>query len=322
VRKTGTVTASLLLATPLILFAGHAAAEEPTCYGRAATITGSGSIMGTPGNDVIVGSEEADSIDGAGGNDRICGLGGADEIEGGLGNDRINGGPDNDLLVGDVYEVDASAVGGGNDLMQGGPGVDHLIGDSYAFNPTGIDVDATGGGDDVLRGGPDADNIVGDSEGATATGAGDDTILSGPGVDDGGNLEVVLGDSVCENSCIGDGGDDSIRMGTDGGMWAAGDHAGSGNATFEGDGNDFIVGGVGRDVEMLFGDNVFVGAVGQGLPSPAGGAGNDILRGRLGPDLLVGQGGADRLNGGADEDQCDAESGIDRAISCEVVVVP
>lgn len=319
-RKTGTVTASLLLATPLILFAGHAAAEEPTCYGRAATITGSGSIMGTPGNDVIVGSEEADFIDGAGGNDRICGLGGADEIEGGLGNDRINGGLDNDLLVGDVYEVDAPAVGGGNDLMQGGPGDDYMIGDSYAFDASGVDVDATGGGDDVLRGGSEADSIVGDSVGPTTTGAGDDTILSGPGVEDL-KAEVIVGDSLCQTSCIGDGGDDLIRMGADGGLWAAGDHMGNSDATFEGDGNDFIVGGLGRDVEMLFGDNVFLGLVGQGLPSPAGGAGNDILRGRLGPDLLLGQGGADRLNGGADEDRCDAETGIDRAISCEIVVV-
>lgn len=323
-RKAGIITASLLIATPLTLFAGQAAADEPTCYGRAATITGSGNITGTPDDDVIIGSADADVIDGAGGNDRICGLGGADTIEGGLGDDRVNGGLDNDLLVGDVYEEGASAVGGANDLIGGGPGVDFMVGDSYALRGAlDIDVDATGGGDDVLRGGPDADAVVGDSSGTTATGAGDDTIHSGPGMETDGSLELVVGDSYCGDSCIGGGGDDSIQLGTDGGVWAAGDHVGNRTTTFEGDGNDFIVGGVGHPVgEMLFGDNVVLGVVGQALPSPAAGAGNDILRGRTGVDALFGQGGTDRLNGGAEEDGCDTEAGIDIAISCEILIVP
>lgn len=46
------------------------------CVGRAATITGAGSITGTGGDDVIVGSSGADSISGGGGNDTICAGGG------------------------------------------------------------------------------------------------------------------------------------------------------------------------------------------------------------------------------------------------------
>jgi hypothetical protein len=43
-----------------------------TCFGERATITGSGAFTGTPGNDVIVGSDLADTIDGLSGNDLIC----------------------------------------------------------------------------------------------------------------------------------------------------------------------------------------------------------------------------------------------------------
>ena len=321
VRKTGIVTASLLLATPLTVVAGQATATTPTCFGQAATITGSGIIAGTPDDDVIVGSAEADLIDGAGGNDRICGLTGSDTVEGGLGDDKVNGGLDDDLLVGDVYEEGAAAIGGGNDLILGGPGVDFIVGDSYAVGDIGNEVDATGGGDDVLRGGPDADAIIGDSNGENATGAGDDTVHSGPGVVTEDSLEVVVGDSRCSEACVGEGGDDSIQMGTDGGVWAAGDHMGSATGSIEGDGNDFIRGGVGHpDGEQLFGDSVDIG--GSGVPNPAAGAGNDILRGRQGSDALLGQGGADRLNGGAEDDACDTEAGIDTAISCEILIVP
>jgi Ca2+-binding RTX toxin-like protein len=57
-----------------------------------ATVTGSGTIVGTDGPDVIVGST---------GNDTILGLGVDDVICGDLGNDSIVGGEGNDLLIGD-----------------------------------------------------------------------------------------------------------------------------------------------------------------------------------------------------------------------------
>lgn len=50
-------------------------------------ITGSGTITGTPGNDLIVGSPGADIIQGLGGNDCIVGRGGADTLDGGSGGD-------------------------------------------------------------------------------------------------------------------------------------------------------------------------------------------------------------------------------------------
>ena len=60
-----------------------AAAPPDGCFGKPATITGSGLIDGTSSNDVIVGSAADDTIDGRGGNDLICGGAGSDELVGG-----------------------------------------------------------------------------------------------------------------------------------------------------------------------------------------------------------------------------------------------
>lgn len=54
-------------------------------------VTGSATLTGTEGNDLILASNEADTIDG---------LGGSDCIVGGGGDDVINGGTDADLCIG------------------------------------------------------------------------------------------------------------------------------------------------------------------------------------------------------------------------------
>jgi Ca2+-binding RTX toxin-like protein len=56
------------------------------------TVSGSGTITGTAGNDLILGSSGADTIDGLGGNDCILGGGGDDLITGGDGTDICLGG--------------------------------------------------------------------------------------------------------------------------------------------------------------------------------------------------------------------------------------
>jgi Ca2+-binding RTX toxin-like protein len=60
------------------------------------TVSGAGTLTGTPGNDLIIGSAGADTIDGQGGNDCILGGGGDDMLAGGDGNDVCLGGPGND----------------------------------------------------------------------------------------------------------------------------------------------------------------------------------------------------------------------------------
>lgn len=114
-------------ALPFAASSPGARSDEPLCFGSAATITGSGTIEGTPSDDVIVGSDGNDVIHGKFGNDKICG---------GAGDDKIGGGPGDDQLDG----------GAGNDELSGGEGVDTILG---------------GEGDDTIEGGADTDTCDG-----------------------------------------------------------------------------------------------------------------------------------------------------------------
>lgn len=65
----------------------------------AITISGSGTITGTAGNDLILGSPGTDTMDGLGGNDCLVGGGGDDVLTGGEGTDVCLGGPGNDTFI-------------------------------------------------------------------------------------------------------------------------------------------------------------------------------------------------------------------------------
>jgi len=95
-------------------------ASIPSCANRVCTVRCVAKIAnipycgGTPGNDVICGSNLRDVIEGLGGNDLVCGWYGNDEIYGGNGNDQLWGGPGNDYIDG----------GPGINAIDGGPGTD------------------------------------------------------------------------------------------------------------------------------------------------------------------------------------------------------
>lgn len=75
--------------------------KPAACAGINVTnlVVGSGTIIGTEGNDLILGSFGADEIYGMGGNDCILGGGGDDIIDGGDGNDVCVGGPGSDTFA-------------------------------------------------------------------------------------------------------------------------------------------------------------------------------------------------------------------------------
>jgi Ca2+-binding RTX toxin-like protein len=75
--------------------------KPSACAGWLLTnfVTGSGSLTGTEGNDLILGGPNADAIDGLGGDDCILGGGGDDSITGGDGTDVCIGGPDADTFT-------------------------------------------------------------------------------------------------------------------------------------------------------------------------------------------------------------------------------
>jgi Ca2+-binding RTX toxin-like protein len=75
---------------------------------------------GTPGHDVLSGTERRDSILAGRGDDRIAARAGNDFVDAGLGNDIVYAGEGNDAVYG----------GPGRDRVVGGPGRDFLAGNA------------------------------------------------------------------------------------------------------------------------------------------------------------------------------------------------
>jgi Ca2+-binding RTX toxin-like protein len=239
------------------------------------TLSGARFQVGGPGDDVLIGTDEADTLLGGAGNDSLVGL---------AGNDVLLGDADGNGECGTEFAITQITSGFGNDTVQGGAGDDTINGE---------------GGDDLLNG--DAGNdLIGivtvGSRGPTPVilsfnEDGNDTINGGDGSDTalaGAGNDVVNGDA--DNDYL-DGGD--------------GDDAASG-----GTGNDTVLGRAGND--QLFGDDgndsVFGGA---GNDTASGSAGDDTLCGEDGDDVLSGDDGADILLGGAGNDAASGGAGSD-----------
>ncbi len=289
---------------------GQVGGSFDTCDGRRVTIgpdarTRQGNIIGTDGDDVILGSSSADFIDGKDGDDRICGAGGADTIKGGPGNDVILGQGGRDKIRG----------GSGDDFIHGGKGRDTLRGGS------GDDVIEGGGGRDKIFGGKGDDDIGGGNKG--------DTIKGGPGFDfiegnggqdviEGGSGGDVIEGGAGRDSLFGGKGDDDINGGSNDDLV----FGGSGSDVLIGeDGSDDIFGGPGAD--YMFGHRPSRGWR-RGLPissdpisddrksdylfggkqadSIHGGAGPDVIEGNSGNDILFGGRGRDTIKGGPGND--------------------
>jgi Ca2+-binding RTX toxin-like protein len=174
------------------------AQDEPLCgppgEEQPATIVGSGTIVGTSGNDVIVGSDEADTIHGLSGDDVICGRGGNNWVDGGQGSDVLIGGEDLPPFAESDGTNDDTLLGSqGDDLMAGLSGDDNLSGgqgDDQIIGMGGDDTVTGGSGADTAFGGPGVDSVSGDQGADTLWGNfGSDSISGGSGADfiDGDN---------------------------------------------------------------------------------------------------------------------------------------
>jgi Ca2+-binding RTX toxin-like protein len=166
--------------------------NRPTCLGRVPT------IVGTRGNDTIVGTSQADVIASGRGNDtvralegkdRICGGPGRDTISGGAQRDRVHGSSQADTLRGGPHR-DRVIGGNGDDSIAGNSGPDRLrgrIGDDPISGGRGNDLVAGEGGKDKLSGGVGADRLLGlnsdDNLDSRDGIAGNDANDGGPGAD-------------------------------------------------------------------------------------------------------------------------------------------
>ena len=304
-------------------------AAAASCGGKRAT------IVGTAGNDVLVGKKASDLIDGGGGNDRISG--------GPNGNDTICGGPGDDRsrrarlrrplrrrrqrpLAGETG-ADRSTAGGattaerrrgqrqpgrrrGDDELLGAKGPDRLFGgdgNDFLIGDKGSDETDGGGGDDRLAGDKGNDRstaIAGEDQ--VDGGAGDD-----PQLDGGSGSDSVFAGTGIDSANGGEGDGDIVRGDSgidtlDGGpgsqdivSYASATRSGVivnlGAGKSRGDGHDTLQ-GFEDVVGSPQGDDI------------AGDGGANRLDGGVGDDDLVGGCGSDEAFGGAGSDDCEAFS--------------
>lgn len=174
--------------------------------------------IGTFGNDLLLGTNNADTLQGSFGDDTLRGYKGNDLLVGGGDDDTLEGGKGSDSLYGDA----------GDDHLDGGAGVDTAV-----FNTAGdVDVSLSFGiassnlGEDTLE---LVENVT--------TGSGDDSIS-------GNGQNNVLNGGDGADALYGNGGDDWLEGGSGADTLLA--HEGA-DIMFGGAGDDWIYGGTGRD---------------------------------------------------------------------------
>lgn len=286
----------LALTVAYLVVAASGAQAAPKCFGKVATIVGTGAdevINGTRGSDVIMAKRGDDTINGRGGNDFICAGPGSDEVRGGPGNDRIRG-------------------QGGNDFMVGGPGSDRLFGQGgfdELWGQGGVDRLFGGTGDDRLFGGPGNDRLLGqggndpDMFGGAGNdfirgGAGNDFINGGPGDDDldGGESPADFDslDHFFADESLNTASDVAVNVDLE-----AGTATGQGNDTVSGfeevrgsDGDDVIVSDPTQTLQIHLGmdgdDDITLDMDPGGEAAVAdGGPGDDTLTGNSVFDVLI-----------------------------------
>lgn len=194
--------ALMLVAAPLLR-------DDLSQVSAGCPVSTSNTVLGGPGNDILIGTTGSDRIEGGDGNDLIVGAGSADLLYGDDGNDLIFG-------------------GGGNDEIHGGAKVDLLIGND------GDDCIFGGGGQTLTRGSLSVD--MGDVFFGID---GSDTIVSGDSETDT-RAEIDL--------AWGGGGDDRIRLSNGGTLTVGSFSFRFGDLAFGNGGNDDIATGYGLDV--------------------------------------------------------------------------
>jgi hypothetical protein len=243
-------------------------AESGPTWQAAAIPTGGEepcAIVGTPGDDVLTGSDFDDFFYDGGGDDVVRALGGNDRAFDDEGNDRFELGDGDDQVV----------LRAGRNHVLGGAGADQAT----VAAPTQLTLAQTlegGDGDDGLDGGGGGDRLVGGDGNDRISGQrGPDTIFAGPGND----------------RAEGNRGDDSVDGGLGNDVLYGGLISGA-PANYDGydvllgrGGNDRIAGGWQKD--RLFG--------GTGADRLRGGPHADHIRGEEGADDIGGEGGDDLL---------------------------
>jgi Ca2+-binding RTX toxin-like protein len=243
-------------------------------------------LTGTPGNNVIHGTNTADTISGLAGNDRLYGASGDDSLGGDDGNDTLYGGSGNDYLLSPSYDGYPPFFDEGHDVAYGGAGNDFFYG---VERNAGNDRMFGGPGNDVFdytAGSTSFDNWFWDEHGFVPVG--DDYIYGGAGID-----RIQFSDPTPYPIGAGGSWGLSVPVGTDAvvvdlraGTFSSGEASGNIYSVEE------VMGSTGNDVILGKWTSEFL----------AGSHGDDYIAGRCGNDRIDGGWGADTLNGGAGRD--------------------
>lgn len=308
--------------------------------GGSDTITNFENVVGSQGDDLIIGDGAGNELAGEGGNDEIYAGAGDDVIDAGAGDDIAEGGEGDDKFF--------ATVGDGDDIYDGGAGSDtfdlsqttsgaavdldsgtatssdsgtdtlidfeNVIGsqgdddisgdasDNELFGCAGDDEISAGGGDDVISGGIGSDTV--------SAGTGDDRIIAedsdGDDHYDGGDGYDTYDYSNATSGAFVDL-ENSIAISSDGSH----DEINNFESVLGGQGEDDLHGNA-ADNGLSGGDGDDEVASGDGNDVVLGGYGSDTLYGDDGDDLLFGDNGNDRLEGDDGDDLIIGNLGNDR----------
>ena len=250
---------------------------------RLASITGTHSFFGGPGDDTLAGGS---------GVDRLYGQTGDDRLNGGVGSDVLNGGAGSDTAdyAGRFDPVDLNLRAGIAVTFRGSGSrrrreADRLSALENARGSSHSDILRGGPGSNVLTGGGGSDLIDGDTEG--------DLLIGGSGRDRADYSArrapvTVAIDGLANDGYAGEG--DSVDASIEDVIGGARGDRLTGN-----DRRNRLSGRGGRDVlvGLAGGDRLYGG---DGADRIDGGAGGDALSGGAGLDLLLGGDGSDRAS--------------------------
>lgn len=229
------------------------------------TVTGVEAVVGSMGQDTIIGSTAAETLSGGYGYDSLASGGGNDQIFGGVGNDTI--------VASGAYSTYLRGEDG-DDTVFGGSGFDDINGNK---------------GNDTAAGGAGADWVVG--------GQGNDLLYGGSTVagdaSDGSN-DIVYG-NIGNDTCYGGAGNDTVRGGQNDDVI----YGEAGNDWLSGDrGNDTMTGGAGADTFHTFSgagiDRVLDFSLAQGDRVQLD-PGTSYTLSQVGSDAVINMGNGDQM---------------------------
>ncbi|MGF1455390.1 MAG: Ig-like domain-containing protein [Alphaproteobacteria bacterium] len=304
-------------------------------------------IVGTPGDDTIVGTSAGERIDGLAGNDSLGITSGNDTLNGGEGNDTLRYSEEDVLIsggLGDDFIDFATFTGNGSPTLNGDEGNDIIELSSRSDSVSGSDGDddiqsGAFGGNDVVDGGAGNDTIDLHGAAITAIGGSGDDFIDYINTSAAADITGGTGDDAIEGTPFDDtidAGEDNDRITPGTGSDSVDAGTGADTVVFNGNRADFIItrqnaGDVDtlivtdvtrpNDVDTITGAETLTFTDGDFVPTTANTGlvqtasdGGETLTGTPLDDVLTGGAGNDNIDGLASNDLLRGQGGDDTVV--------